>query len=196
MKPPPSFPLCPPPLSSFQWDPDKWGIDVLSFKPGAIWRPDTRIYEEIEGEFPSNDVVVLPTGEAALTTPFKSKVTCHMDLSSFPMDQQRCDLTMGSWTWSNKHVRVLARPVPPSWWVHPLRPGEPADDDANELVPARAPLDLAHYRAIQGQSEFDLTAVRIISTDSSAGHAFSTVGFEFELRRGKVTLIFGSGKLM
>ena len=102
-----------------RWDPGKWGISVFSFKPGAIWRPDTRFYEEIDGEFTVQDVIVMPTGEASLVTPFKTRIGCSMDLSAFPMDRQYCDFTLGSWAWSNHHVQVLARPVPAAWWEHP-----------------------------------------------------------------------------
>ena len=36
-----------------RWDDKQWGIDTLTFPHDTIWKPDTKIYEQMEGEFPA-----------------------------------------------------------------------------------------------------------------------------------------------
>ena len=177
-----------------QWDEHQWGVDSLTFKAGTIWQPDTRIYEQIEGQFPAMDTIVVPTGEAMLMTPFKTRVSCQMDLASYPFDTQNCGFTMGSWLYNNKKVLVQAYNVSPSFWEHPEDPERAADASVANRVPATAPLDLGHVQAMPESSEFDLTAVRIVMKHSRFGQLddeFSIIMFEFELTRGVTTLLFG-----
>ena len=36
-----------------RWDDKQWSIDTLTFIHDTIWKPDTKIYEQMEGEFPA-----------------------------------------------------------------------------------------------------------------------------------------------
>ena len=39
--------------SKLRWDDKQWSIDTLTFLHDTIWKPDTKIYEQMKGEFPA-----------------------------------------------------------------------------------------------------------------------------------------------
>ncbi|XP_061567865.1 5-hydroxytryptamine receptor 3A-like [Cololabis saira] len=82
------------------WNPsDFCGIDMLTLPRDTIWIPDVAIQEDASdgGSVFHDPVVVLdPGGLVVASTRQRLTFTCHFDLSTFPFDVQRCNITFNS----------------------------------------------------------------------------------------------------
>ncbi|CAJ0942705.1 unnamed protein product, partial [Mesorhabditis belari] len=94
-----------------KWDPKEYGgiIDV-QLPPGTLWKPDILLFnsadEHFDALFPVNFVVDYE-GNVLMSPPSIVKISCNIDLTHFPFDDQICYLKYGSWTYTGHKVDIV-----------------------------------------------------------------------------------------
>lgn len=93
-----------------KWDPSEYGgiRDIrIPGNANAIWKPDVLLYnsadENFDSTYPVNYVVSF-TGDVLQVPPGILKLSCKIDITYFPFDDQMCHLKFGSWTYSGNFI--------------------------------------------------------------------------------------------
>ncbi|VDN59065.1 unnamed protein product [Dracunculus medinensis] len=93
-----------------RWDPAEYGgiKDIrIPGQANAIWKPDILLYnsadENFESMYPVN-YVVSNDGNVLQVPPGIMKLSCKIDITWFPFDDQMCHLKFGSWTYSGNFI--------------------------------------------------------------------------------------------
>ncbi|XP_046839330.1 neuronal acetylcholine receptor subunit alpha-3-like isoform X2 [Xenia sp. Carnegie-2017] len=87
------------------WDPTKYGgVENIKLSPQYFWKPDIVLYNTIEGggemyNF-NTKVVFQHNGSVQWNAPAQIKTTCTFDITFFPFDEQKCNITFGSWSYT------------------------------------------------------------------------------------------------
>ncbi|KAJ1357528.1 hypothetical protein KIN20_015698 [Parelaphostrongylus tenuis] len=93
-----------------KWHPSEYGGIKDIRIPGnanAIWRPDVLLYNSADENFDSTypvNYVVSHTGHVLQVPPGILKLSCKIDITYFPFDDQMCHLKFGSWTYSGNFI--------------------------------------------------------------------------------------------
>ncbi|KAL3101281.1 hypothetical protein niasHT_028037 [Heterodera trifolii] len=91
-----------------RWDPTEYGnISNVRFPVGKIWRPDVLLYNSVDASFDSTfptNMIVYNDGNVSWVPPGIFKISCKIDITWFPFDEQRCFFKFGSWTYSGFYV--------------------------------------------------------------------------------------------
>ncbi|CAD6187186.1 unnamed protein product [Caenorhabditis auriculariae] len=93
-----------------KWDPSEYGgIKDIRFPGNAneIWKPDVLLYNSADENFDSTypvNFVVSYTGHVLQVPPGILKLSCKIDITYFPFDDQMCHLKFGSWTYSGNFI--------------------------------------------------------------------------------------------
>ncbi|PIC21300.1 hypothetical protein B9Z55_026188 [Caenorhabditis nigoni] len=93
-----------------KWDPSEYGGIKDIRIPGnanAIWKPDVLLYNSADENFDSTypvNYVVSYTGDVLQVPPGILKLSCKIDITYFPFDDQICHLKFGSWTYSGNFI--------------------------------------------------------------------------------------------
>ncbi|TMS36431.1 hypothetical protein L596_003596 [Steinernema carpocapsae] len=92
------------------WNPQEYGEITDIRIPGTaqmIWRPDVLLYnsadENFDSTFPVN-IIVHYDGRVVQVPPGILKLSCKIDITWFPFDNQICHLKFGSWTYSGEFL--------------------------------------------------------------------------------------------
>ncbi|XP_072039395.1 neuronal acetylcholine receptor subunit alpha-7-like [Amphiura filiformis] len=92
------------------WNTSKYPIPYLGVPPSSIWRPDLRIYDNVDGKFEDfrdNDALIFPDGRVEWATSNILKTYCVIDARLLPFDTQRCHLKFRSWSYNLKQVNLF-----------------------------------------------------------------------------------------
>ncbi|XP_078075280.1 neuronal acetylcholine receptor subunit alpha-9 [Mustelus asterias] len=93
-----------------KWDRDKYdGLDVIRIPSSSVWRPDIVLYNKADDESAESmetNVVLRYDGQIMWDSPAITKSSCVVDVAYFPFDDQRCNLTFGSWTYNGNQVDI------------------------------------------------------------------------------------------
>ncbi|XP_038647300.1 neuronal acetylcholine receptor subunit alpha-9 isoform X2 [Scyliorhinus canicula] len=93
-----------------KWDRDKYdGLDAIRIPSGSVWRPDIVLYNKADDESIGSmetNVVLRYDGQITWDSPAITKSSCVVDVAYFPFDDQRCNLTFGSWTYNGNQVDI------------------------------------------------------------------------------------------
>ncbi|ETN81005.1 Cation transporter family protein [Necator americanus] len=93
-----------------KWEPSEYGGIKDIRVPGnanAIWKPDVLLYNSADENFDSTypvNYVVSHTGHVLQVPPGILKLSCKIDITYFPFDDQMCHLKFGSWTYSGNFI--------------------------------------------------------------------------------------------
>ncbi|WKY15062.1 hypothetical protein Q1695_000516 [Nippostrongylus brasiliensis] len=93
-----------------RWQPSEYGGIKDIRVPGnanAIWKPDVLLYNSADENFDSTypvNYVVSHTGHVLQVPPGILKLSCKIDITYFPFDDQMCHLKFGSWTYSGNFI--------------------------------------------------------------------------------------------
>uniref|UniRef100_A0A183BJD1 Neur_chan_LBD domain-containing protein n=1 Tax=Globodera pallida TaxID=36090 RepID=A0A183BJD1_GLOPA len=91
-----------------RWDPAEYGnISNVRFPAGKIWKPDVLLYNSVDASFDSTfptNMIVYNDGNVSWIPPGIFKISCKIDITWFPFDEQRCFFKFGSWTYSGSYV--------------------------------------------------------------------------------------------
>ncbi|CAI4224447.1 unnamed protein product [Auanema sp. JU1783] len=93
-----------------KWEPSEYGNIKDIRIPGdghTIWRPDVLLYNSADENFDSTypvNYVVSHTGHVLQVPPGILKLSCKIDITYFPFDDQICHLKFGSWTYSGNFI--------------------------------------------------------------------------------------------
>lgn len=97
---------------NLQWNPSDFNdLDRIYVNYDHIWTPDITLYEGIS-EFGSMPQVkdyraeILSEGLVSYNFPSTITTACSIDVTFFPFDIQKCDLTFGSWIYGGNHLAV------------------------------------------------------------------------------------------
>uniref|UniRef100_A0A0N4UUP7 Neur_chan_LBD domain-containing protein n=1 Tax=Enterobius vermicularis TaxID=51028 RepID=A0A0N4UUP7_ENTVE len=95
-----------------RWDPTEYG-NINSVRiPGAsnsIWKPDILLYNSADENFDTSypvNFVVSYDGSVLQVPPGILKLSCKIDITWFPFDDQWCYLKFGSWTYSGRFIEL------------------------------------------------------------------------------------------
>uniref|UniRef100_A0A0N5ADC5 Acetylcholine receptor subunit alpha-type acr-16 n=1 Tax=Syphacia muris TaxID=451379 RepID=A0A0N5ADC5_9BILA len=95
-----------------RWDPGEYG-DIKSVRiPGgsnSIWKPDILLYNSADENFDTSypvNFVVNYDGNVLQVPPGILKLSCKIDITWFPFDDQWCYLKFGSWTYSGRFIEL------------------------------------------------------------------------------------------
>ncbi|CAB3980590.1 neuronal acetylcholine receptor subunit alpha-10-like isoform X2 [Paramuricea clavata] len=89
---------------SLQWKKEEYGgVKVIRLDPTRIWTPDLTLYNSVHkdgGNIYSylTKAMISCNGSVTWLTYANLKTTCKLDISGFPVDDQKCTLKIGSWT--------------------------------------------------------------------------------------------------
>ncbi|XP_067864690.1 neuronal acetylcholine receptor subunit alpha-9 [Heterodontus francisci] len=93
-----------------KWDRDKYdGLDAIRIPSSSVWRPDIVLYNKADDESTGSmetNVVLRYDGQITWDSPAITKSSCVVDVAYFPFDDQRCNLTFGSWTYNGNQVDI------------------------------------------------------------------------------------------
>ncbi|XP_048452712.1 neuronal acetylcholine receptor subunit alpha-9 [Rhincodon typus] len=94
-----------------KWDRDKYdGLDAIRIPSSFVWRPDIVLYNKADDESTGSmetNVVLRYDGQITWDSPAITKSSCVVDVAYFPFDDQRCNLTFGSWTYNGNQVDII-----------------------------------------------------------------------------------------
>ena len=87
------------------------GTDELQISNKLVWQPDLVLYSsvaEIYGpSFTNNIINISPNGSILYMYPARLEVSCPLDITHFPFDQQSCPLLLGSWAFDGNKVCTI-----------------------------------------------------------------------------------------
>ncbi|GMR47267.1 hypothetical protein PMAYCL1PPCAC_17462 [Pristionchus mayeri] len=91
-----------------RWDPMEYGgLRSLQVPNSFLWRPDILLFnsadEKFDASFPVN-FVVEHTGDVLLSPPGIVRLSCRIDITWFPYDEQICFMKFGSWSYDGDKV--------------------------------------------------------------------------------------------
>uniref|UniRef100_A0A914D8C3 Uncharacterized protein n=1 Tax=Acrobeloides nanus TaxID=290746 RepID=A0A914D8C3_9BILA len=91
-----------------RWNPEEFdGITDLRFKKDQLWTPDILLYNSVAEDFntifPTN-LVVYYNGIVNWIPPGVFQLSCRIDVTWFPFDEQVCFMKFGSWTYHSLKV--------------------------------------------------------------------------------------------
>uniref|UniRef100_A0A914CJA8 Neurotransmitter-gated ion-channel ligand-binding domain-containing protein n=1 Tax=Acrobeloides nanus TaxID=290746 RepID=A0A914CJA8_9BILA len=91
-----------------RWNPEEFdGITDLRFKKDQLWTPDILLYNSVAEDFntifPTN-LVVYYNGIVNWIPPGVFQLSCRIDVTWFPFDEQVCFMKFGSWTYHSQKV--------------------------------------------------------------------------------------------
>ncbi|KAI3379527.1 hypothetical protein SNEBB_000153, partial [Seison nebaliae] len=97
------------------WNPTDYGnIKKLCIPAQKLWLPDIVLYNNAEdynrGYMPIN-AMVRKNGNVFWAPPAKFKSSCHVDITYFPFDNQRCSLRFGSWAYTQAQLDIQTRKI-------------------------------------------------------------------------------------
>lgn len=76
------------------WDPAQYnGITDVRLPYGTLWRPDVLLYNSVDSNFDStyqSNFVVYSDGTINWIPPGIFEISCKIDITWFPFDEQRC----------------------------------------------------------------------------------------------------------
>uniref|UniRef100_A0A914VJX9 Uncharacterized protein n=1 Tax=Plectus sambesii TaxID=2011161 RepID=A0A914VJX9_9BILA len=95
------------------WDPSKYGgLDVIHVPSHMIWKPDIMVYNNANMNVEENELetnaVIHNDGRMMLFRSLITDITCNLDLTYFPFDQQVCYLMFASWSMDGSKVLLEA----------------------------------------------------------------------------------------
>uniref|UniRef100_A0A183BMZ5 Neur_chan_LBD domain-containing protein n=1 Tax=Globodera pallida TaxID=36090 RepID=A0A183BMZ5_GLOPA len=83
------------------WDPAEYGgIREVRLPMTSIWKPDVLV-----------NAIVMFNGSVTWIPPAIIRSLCHIDVTSFPFDDQTCIMKFGSWTYSGFFIDLFNRSV-------------------------------------------------------------------------------------
>ncbi|XP_066916154.1 acetylcholine receptor subunit alpha-like 1 isoform X1 [Clytia hemisphaerica] len=88
------------------------GIDTINVGNTIAWTPDIMLYNDGSEEVVSHTdlhrskVLIKDDGQLIWTNLVTNKATCQVDVTWFPMDEQVCNLTFGSWSYSKNVMDI------------------------------------------------------------------------------------------
>ncbi|KAF3687650.1 Neuronal acetylcholine receptor subunit alpha-9-I [Channa argus] len=93
-----------------KWDKEDYDdLEMINIPSDLVWKPDIVLYNKADEESSgasSTNVKLRYNGEIVWDSPAITKSTCVVDVSYFPFDWQRCNLTFGSWTYNGNQVDI------------------------------------------------------------------------------------------
>jgi nicotinic acetylcholine receptor len=93
---------------NLQWNPaDYENIGDVRFSSGMVWKPDVLMYNSVGDTFDSaypTNMVVYADGTVNWIPPGIFIVSCKIDVTWFPFDEQLCFFKFGSWTYDGTKI--------------------------------------------------------------------------------------------
>ena len=96
--------------ANLDWDPALYG-GVVEFRarPELVWTPDVMLEQSASEPFDptyKTNVIVSSDGTCVYIPPGIFQTTCKIDIVWFPFDEQECDFTFVSWTYTNNQLNL------------------------------------------------------------------------------------------
>ncbi|XP_077865209.1 neuronal acetylcholine receptor subunit alpha-10-like [Saccoglossus kowalevskii] len=98
---------------NFTWNPDEYGGSFALIVPSdIIWKPDIMLYNSCDENFSgkmNTNAQIKYDGTVSWLVPVIYKSTCKIDVTYFPFDEQRCNMTFGSWAYHGLLIDIVNR---------------------------------------------------------------------------------------
>nr|XP_053640561.1 neuronal acetylcholine receptor subunit alpha-10-like [Cherax quadricarinatus] len=97
------------------WHPRNYnGTTQLIVTHDKVWIPDIILYNMADNNYESSlistNVIINHNGTCKLQSHAVFTSVCNVDIQWFPFDQQRCDMTFGSWTSDSHQMKLVPGP--------------------------------------------------------------------------------------
>ncbi|XP_067650429.1 neuronal acetylcholine receptor subunit alpha-7-like [Haliotis asinina] len=98
--------------ASLAWQPKKYNnVKDIRVPSDAIWTPDLRIKNSVEedNQISSHgltNAVLESSGKVLVVYQVILKTSCQLNVASFPMDRQRCQMMFESWTYNGDLLNI------------------------------------------------------------------------------------------
>ncbi|XP_028397345.1 neuronal acetylcholine receptor subunit alpha-5-like [Dendronephthya gigantea] len=98
-----------------RWDPEQYGgIKSVNVNNKYFWLPDVAIFNEASQEDEIEilhkrlvtKLVISKDGNCTWSAPVTLNSQCRIDVARFPFDEQTCQVSIGSWTYSGYKINV------------------------------------------------------------------------------------------
>lgn len=96
---------------NLKWDPKDYnGIEHVHILSTELWQPDMELYNGAHGQnkYGVTNCIVYSNGKVLFVPPVELKTFCDLDLKYWPFDTQKCNIVLGSWTYSELALNVTA----------------------------------------------------------------------------------------
>lgn len=101
--------------AQLKWNKSEYGnLRYVTLGSDKIWTPDVVVYNTADEEsnahtdYYRTKVTIYSTGDVLWIAPVTWKVSCSFDVTWFPIDQQTCNITFGSWTYTFHQIDLSA----------------------------------------------------------------------------------------
>jgi hypothetical protein len=103
--------------SKLKWNPEKYGNQsLLHVGDHEVWQPDLTLYNSASGSaidyYGNTHCLVYSTGSVLWVPPTKFDSFCQLDLKYWPFDTQKCEIVIGSWTYSGFQINLTVANEP------------------------------------------------------------------------------------
>jgi len=96
---------------NLEWDATDYdNITFIAVDKNTIWTPDLELLNAAnlpEIYTLQGGSMLYNTGEIMWSNPGVYKFSCSLDLKLFPFDTQKCSMSFGSWTYSDKYINLI-----------------------------------------------------------------------------------------
>ncbi|XP_077999639.1 neuronal acetylcholine receptor subunit alpha-10-like [Glandiceps talaboti] len=91
---------------------DYGGTSELTMADDMVWKPDIKLYNNIDEDFMHIDetsLLLSSDGTVYWLAPAVLKASCRIDLWKFPFDRQSCVFQFGSWAYNGNQLNMIPR---------------------------------------------------------------------------------------
>lgn len=94
------------------WNPDIYGVNMITVPAAQFWLPDIAIMNAASGSnlipySPNQNIVILSEGLSFLSLSLTSQQTrCKLNVFKYPFDTQTCSIIIGSWLINNDDLKI------------------------------------------------------------------------------------------
>ncbi|XP_067650432.1 neuronal acetylcholine receptor subunit alpha-7-like [Haliotis asinina] len=98
--------------ASLTWTPEKYeNVTDIRIPADGIWKPDLRVKNSVEvnNQISSsvlNNAILESSGNVGIPYQVILKTSCYINVASFPMDQQECQMKFESWTYHGYQLNI------------------------------------------------------------------------------------------
>lgn len=96
---------------NLMWNSSEYGnIKQINLEAADIWTPQIILYNNADtddSDMPSFRAMVTNDGNVTWVIPMITKSSCQISVKNFPLDEQMCKLTFGSWNYDETKLSIL-----------------------------------------------------------------------------------------
>ncbi|XP_031570456.1 acetylcholine receptor subunit beta-type acr-3-like [Actinia tenebrosa] len=158
-----------------KWKPKNFGgVGRTIFAPDEIWVPDIMLYNSANSPDSLNNlptkhvtnVYVKNSGDCLWFTPKTYTSNCMMNVKYWPIDEQVCTLTFGSWTYFDHEMKI--------------EPLTLTENDTDTVLPSNGEWEIKSIKYVTGKTDHS----------NCCDGNYSTISYHITIARKPAHLLF------